>query len=278
MKIIFALSFLLPCLAWSQVQVFPTHLTLTEEAPSSYLNLRNANNKDQTYKIELIYYSMAKDGSMAQDPKHESKLTEFLKFSPKSISLKAGEKQVVRVMLTSFDELTIGEHHMHVRFVPESEKSETKDAAKKSASSMSLQAKIAVAVPVIVRKGEGKLEPSLAGLKATTDTKDDLSISVQLKNSTPFYLYGDMELIALTEKGETTLDKIIGVGSYIPERAFTKSYSKKEWEEKTGGAKINKIKVSLKANSESAAPFDLSSETEVTKGSQGKKKTPSKRP
>lgn len=278
MKLIIFLFLSLPQIIFAQAQVFPTHITLTEDAPSSYLNLRNSTTGVQTYKVELVRFDMAKDGTLSINPKAESNLTDIIKFSPKSITVPPGDKQVVRVMVTTFEELSLGEHHLHVRFVPEAQKDANQDGAGKSRSSMSLQARIAVAVPIVVRKGEGKLQASLEKVKATVDAKDDVTVSMQIKNSSPFYIYGDMEIIGIADKSEFSLDKIIGVGSYISDRALTKVLTKKDIEEKSGGAKIAKIKVLFKSNTESAAPFDLVGESDITKGgTPEKKKKSSKR-
>lgn len=277
LKIIFSIFFF-PSLLFAQAQVFPTHLTLTEEAPSSYLNLRNSSSENQTYKIELMFFKMHKDGSMKREPQAPNTLTDVIKFSPKSISLAPNEKQVVRVMATSFDSLTDGEYYIHIHFLPSVNKSEEKDSEVKKSSSFSLTAKIAVAVPIVVRKGTGTLAGEVKNLKASYDKQKNLDVSISLKNDSKFFLYGDLDLVAVTDKGDVPLDKVIGLSSYLPERAFSKKISAQDLSEKIKDNKIMKIKVTYKSNTESAAAFDLASETEISTVSPVKaKKKSSKR-
>ncbi|WP_374076371.1 hypothetical protein [Bdellovibrio bacteriovorus] len=277
-KIIFSLLLFFPSLLFAQAQVFPTHLTLTEEAPSSYLNLRNSSSENQSYKIELMFFKMQKDGSMKREPSAPNALTDVIKFSPKTISLTPNEKQVVRVMATSFDSLTDGEYYIHIHFLPSVNKSEDKESEVKKSSSFSLTAKIAVAVPIVVRKGTGTLTGEVKNFKATYDKQKDLNVNLSLTNNSKFFLYGDLDLIAVTDKGEVALDKVIGLSSYLPERTFTKKISAQDLAEKIKDDKIKKIKVTYKSNAESAAAFDLASETEISTASPVKaKKKSSKR-
>ncbi|WP_413612836.1 hypothetical protein [Bdellovibrio sp. HCB-110] len=271
-KIIFSLLLFFPSLLFAQAQVFPTHLTLTEEAPSSYLNLRNSSSENQSYKIELMFFKMQKDGSMKREPNAPNLLTDVIKFSPKTISLAPNEKQVVRVMATSFDSLTDGEYYIHIHFLPSVNKSEDKESEVKKSSSFSLTAKIAVAVPIVVRKGTGTLTGEVKNFKATYDKQKDLNVNLSLTNNSKFFLYGDLDLIAVTDKGEVALDKVIGLSSYLPERTFTKKISAQDLAEKIKDDKIKKIKVTYKSNAESAAAFDLASETEISTASPVKAK------
>ncbi|MNT72489.1 hypothetical protein D3C72_2110960 [compost metagenome] len=77
-------------------------------------------------------------------------------------------------------------------------------------------------------------------------------------------MYGDLDVIGVTDKGEVPLDKIIGISSYLPERTFNKVLTQKEIAEKTSGETLKKIKVQYAANTESAALFSLNSETDIT--------------
>ncbi|WP_374029437.1 hypothetical protein [Bdellovibrio bacteriovorus] len=254
--------FFLPSLLFAQAQVYPTHLTLTEESPSSYLNLKNPTSETQTYKIELTYFKMKKDGSMRPDPSTSTTLTDILKFSPKSISLTPNEKQVIRVMVTSFDNLEDGESYVHLRFLPTQMKS-GEEKNKTNGSSFSLTARIAVAVPIIVRKGAGTIAGEIKNLKATYDKQRNLTVNLSLKNTSKYFLHGDLDLFAITNKGEVSLDKVIGLSSYLPERSYAKRISSEELAKKLNDERITKIKVSFKSNAESASTFDLSQETEV---------------
>lgn len=269
MKALFFGLVLFPSLLFAQAQVFPTRLTLTEENPSSYLNLRNSGSTPQKFTIELTQFQMNPDGTMKRVKKPDPVLLDLLKYSPKTIEVPPGEKQVVRIMNTSFDHLKDGEYYVHLHFLPDSPVPEKK-TAKTGARTMSLQAKIAVAVPVVIRKGTARLEGKLTNPKAVLLKNGDLQVSFKLSNSTPYFLTGDLEIIGVTEKGETSLAKIIGVSSYIPERISTTRFSAAEIKDVLkGGEVLKKIKVHYVANADAGAVFDLTGETEVAKAGAG---------
>lgn len=261
------ITVLLPSLCLAQAQVFPTRLTLTEEGPSSYLNLKNSTEKPQKYRIEFVQFNMKKDGTVAKAGHVNNPLSDVIKFSPKTVEIAPNEKQIVRVMATSFDDLSDGEHLIYLHFIPESiEKSP------KSNSNFNLQARIAIAVPVVVRRGTPKLEGKLTDLKAKLDPKKNLSLSFNLANKTKFFLTGDLDIIGVTDQGEVPLSKIVGISSYIPERSFSTKLSSLEIADKTKDA-IKKVKVRYAANADSATTFDLSAEADLGSVNLGKKKT-----
>lgn len=265
------LSFAFPSIVFAQVQVFPTHVTLSEETPSSYVTLKNATEDEQTYSVELTTFRMDKDGSLRTSKGAPNEIADIIKYSPKSVTLSAGEKQIVRIMATTFDNLEDGERYIHIRFLPVSKQTKSSDT-KKASSSFSLRAKIAVAVPIVVRKGPGSVSGEIKNFTATFDAKNNLDVGFSLKNKSKYYLYGDLDIIAMTDDGEKELGKVIGLGSYIPERQFKKTFSVSDLQEKIVDKKIKKVKVIYKSNGDSAAPFELVSETEISQARKTAKK------
>lgn len=273
MKTLFFILSTFPLLAFAQTQVFPTRLTLTEEAPSSYLNLKNATDKPQKYKIEMTQYQMTKNGLMVKADTKNNPLVDTLKFSPKTVEVAPNEKQVVRVMATSFDDLTDGDYYIYLHFIPESASSPT-NAPK---SQFSLQAKIAVAIPIVVRHGTAKVEGKLSDLKSLSSKDGNLNVTFKLSNPTKYFLTGDLEVIGVTDKGETSLSKTIGLTSYIPERAVTSAISSKDITEKLNGEKLKKIKVKFASNENSGTSFELAGESGIGTANEKSKKASKRR-
>lgn len=260
MKSIFFLFLLFPALVFAQAQVFPTRLTLTEEAPSSYLNLKNSTDKPQKYRIELVQFTMQKDGSSVKTDASKNPVADILKFSPKTVVIAPNEKQVVRVMATSFEGLADGEYYVHLHFIPESENGSAKPEA---SGRFSLQARIAVAVPLIVRKGTAKIDAQVSGLKASYDKNGNLNLNFRLSNSTKYFLTGDLEISALTAKGETSLYKTTGVSSYLPEREVKIAVSKNDIVQNLQNEPVKKIKIRYASNIDSGSSFNLTAESEI---------------
>lgn len=269
MKILLFLITLIPTLAFAQAQIFPTRLTLTAQTPSSYLNLKNTMQSTQKYRIELTQYQMKKDGSAVKVENANNPLLEMVKFSPKTVTLEPNEKQVVRVMATSFDNLADGDYSIYIHFIPENEKVENSNKGPKS--SFKLQARIAVAVPIIVRQGVVSFNNKITNLRAKPTKNGDLNVAFNLSNSTKYFVTGDLDIYAITDKGEKSIAKAVGLSSYIPERLVSTSISAADLNEKLQGATLKKIKVKYASNENSGANFDLSSELEVGSKSNIKK-------
>lgn len=259
--------------AFAQVQVFPTYLALSEERISGHLNLRNTSNEPKIFKVEYVFYKMNKDGTFVREAIPTDGLSDILKFSPKKVTLAPGGKQVVRVMLTDLESLPVGDKYIHLRFVPDSAEETSADAKTNKKSSFSLQAKISVAVPVVVRKGKGPFAGTMTADKATRNKNGDVDLSLSFKNTNQFYLHGDLEIFAVNGDKEISLDKIVGVSSYIPERMFNKTYKVADVQQTLSGQALTKFKVVFKSNPDSGAEFNQVSVVEVSEA----KKAVSKR-
>lgn len=261
--------------AFAQLQVYPTHLTLTPENSATYLNLKNNGGEAKTFEISLVRFEMQPDGSMLKNEMVPREVGEVLKFSPKKVTLAAGEKQVVRVMATTFDGLAEGESYVHLHFVPEVSSSPSPDEkAKVKNNQFALQARVAVAVPVIFRKGKGIIEAQLEDLTVSENENHDWILRFLLKKKGAFFLFGDLEILAVVETAkdseanlgppeELSIAHIVGLGSYLPERYVEQRIRKEDWEKKSEGRRISQIKVRYHSNDESAAAFDLSREYAV---------------
>lgn len=251
---------LLPQILWAQAQVYPTRITLTEEAPSSHLTLKNPTEKIQRFRIEFAQFLMLNDGRLDKAKSINSPLVDLVKFSPKTVQIDAGDKQVVRVMATSLEELEPGDYVIHLRFVPDSDN----DAQPGNTGQLSLQGRIAVAVPIIVRRGKFKIEPKLSELKALESKNGNLEISMKISNPTSYIVTGDLELKAILDnREEVLLKKTSGLSSYLPQRDFKTEFDQEELANLLKGKKLTKLKVHYFSNSETGGDYNLISETSI---------------
>ena len=208
-------------------------------------------------KVEILDLAMRKDGAVTPAKGQHPELIESLKYSPKTVEIPPNDKQIVRVMMTSFESLPEGENHIYLHFIP------IGDNEAKSEAKLSLQARIAVAVPVIVRRGSPRLEPKMKSPTAIIDKKGNLKVSFEVTNTTKYYVTGDVEVFAITPKGEVSLSKVLSISSYIPSRIITVDIPKESLTDKTGSEELTKFKIKYTSNEDSAAPYELVSEVPV---------------
>ena len=240
--------------AEAQVQIFPTRLTLTEQNISGYLNLQNSSADKQTFDLQLVLYKMRKDGGFERQKNIPAShpLVERLKFSPRQVTLNPSEKQIVRVMVSEFSELPNGEHYLHLQALPQKVTSEKNQ----SQNSFQLNARISVAVPIVVRKGTVQAQPQIleAHYKKLPDGTLQFNFMIQKKGDG--LLVGDFEVIKKNGESEETLAIVKGVASYIDQRTFTATVPSEEVE-KVSSVKDGQLIYRFRSNADSAQSFSL---------------------
>src|SRR4051812_33665959 len=95
-------SWLLVSAAHATLQVFPTHVLLSDKNRTAQLALRHIGDAPAKYRISVVYYKMKPDGGMAIDktPGPEDKFAEkYFRYSPRQVQLQPNVEQVVRVIL-----------------------------------------------------------------------------------------------------------------------------------------------------------------------------------
>ena len=144
--------------------VTPTRVIFEGRTHSQELTLIHQGDREATYRISFLHYRMKQDGSLEEikEPKANEQITfadEFIRYSPRQITLKPGEKQTVRLMVRKPKDLAPGEYRSHVLFkeiappdLGVNVEKGSKGADDKSIS-FTLIPLFAVSIPVVVRHG-----------------------------------------------------------------------------------------------------------------------------
>jgi hypothetical protein len=223
-----ALAFLLPpvAAAWADLQVYPTRLLLTDTQRSAHLSMRLTGNQPGRFRISTQFYRMKPDGALEkvdQPTPADRSAQKLLRFSPRVVDMAPGQEQVVRVMSFSSEPLEEGEYRAHLFFEPaESEAPENLPGADKKSLSLKLQARIAIAIPVTIRRGRNSTTATLSDLKwiARGKPSEPEAFEASLQKTGNGFLYGDIELY-YKAKGQpkfVSLFTAAGVSSYIDQR------------------------------------------------------------
>ncbi len=213
--------------ARADLQVFPTRVLLTESEKSGQIALRHKGDKAMRYRIDAVYYKMNKDGSMEKlaDPaKGERTAIDYFRFSPRQVTLEPEIEQVVRILVRFPPELSEGEYYAHLYFEGIDEGDEKQVPVKsKTGAQMMLKARMAVAVPIIVRKGKPELKVALDGLKTVKSPDGHLSYTVEVNKTGAANLYGDFVVLHTPEGSDKSnvVGQANGVSSYIEKRVVT---------------------------------------------------------
>ncbi len=142
---------------------------------------------------------------------HEGFADELIRFSPKQVTLKAGESQTVKVMLRKPEGLPDGEYRSHLLFqtVPDASFGTDVEAQPKTAGGISVQLipLIGVSIPLIVRHGDvqASAKMSHASLKGN-------QVQLTLERSGNKSLFGDL----IVTQGNAVLTQMRGLAVYTP--------------------------------------------------------------
>jgi hypothetical protein len=210
--------------AMAALQVFPTRVVLNEKIKNATLTLRNKDAGTATYKISSVFYRMGVDGSMTvvDDVKPEERSAQSLiKFSPKRVTLKANEDQVVRILSKVPQTLPDGDYRIHIKFTPEDDI--VTEEGSNGKVTMKLQAKVAIAISVIVQNGKQNHKIELKDFSIFKGAKNEDRIKVKMKNigsSFPIGTFTVLHKNLLKKEAEEMVGIVRGVNSYIPERWF----------------------------------------------------------
>lgn len=212
--------------AFAELQVFPLRLTLSDKERSAQISLRHKGNKKESYRITAVFYKMGLDGSMKLVEKTAPEDKDgrgLFRFSPRQVTLEPNIEQVVRLVARIPANLEEGEYRCHLHFEAMSDNDspviQGKDA---NGATMVLKANMAVAVPVIIKRGNTQSKVSLNNFKILKDKANKYSFSVEMVKEGNGFAYGNIEVISTDDKSETQiLTTINGISSYIDKRIIS---------------------------------------------------------
>jgi len=219
-------ALLLSIQALGALQVFPTRIELSDKKRVAHISLRIDGEKPTQYRLSAIFYRMRPDGSVdiVNDAKDDERsAVKLLRFSPHQATLTPGVEQVVRVRLTGPRNLPEGEYRAHLHVEPMGEADESSGGVKKPEKiNMRLEARIAVAIPVIYRHGKTQFTATLSNLNLTQTPDKKPAFSVDLASEGNAFAYGDMQVFFVPKGSEPQSVGIFrGVASFLPKRSVS---------------------------------------------------------
>jgi hypothetical protein len=226
-----ALCLLFPQVSWAnraEVLLLPTRVVMENGDRFTTVVVKNVGNATGNFSVSLVDMEMKDDGLVtALDAGKTDPLSAipYIRIAPKSITLKPGETQNVRIMVRKPENLPPGEYRSHLRLSLDNDNVEgTADAADpfKPASSqpeahISVKANLVLIIPVIVRNGETTLSMKIEQPKITHDDKGKPSLALTLLREGTRSSMGDFSITYTGADGHSQLIKSFpGVPVYRP--------------------------------------------------------------
>ncbi|PIR34051.1 MAG: hypothetical protein COV36_01570 [Alphaproteobacteria bacterium CG11_big_fil_rev_8_21_14_0_20_44_7] len=138
--------------------ISPQRVKLSDKSKVSSLHLVNKADVPKTYEINLVNYSMenGKNLQIVDNMKHSAK--DFIRFSPRRVTLGPNEDQYVRVMARAPKDLEEGGYHVHIEFneVENAHSKATSEGEKVDGDKVkfAVSAAYGVAIPIFVENGK----------------------------------------------------------------------------------------------------------------------------
>ncbi|MDA0902162.1 MAG: hypothetical protein O3B09_01970 [Proteobacteria bacterium] len=188
----------------ASLTVAPTRVEFEGRQRTSEVKLINKANVTTTYRISLQHLRMKDDGSYEQIEEGEANGEKFvddiIRYSPRRVTLKPKEIQIIRLMIRKPKGMEAGEYRSHMLFQEEADPSFGADIEKKKGSGdgkiqIVLKPLFGISIPIIVKHGDisasAELEVAELRTEKTADGEDKI-LTVNVKRSGNGSIFGNI--------------------------------------------------------------------------------------
>lgn len=210
--------------AFANLMLHPTRVVFEKNQRAAQVELVNNGTEPASYRISLVNRRMSETGQFSpiDGPSEGDQFAhDYLRYSPRQITLAPGETQMVRIMLRKPANLTPGEYRSHLQFdkLPDAKEANSIEALQKSNRGIGvvLNVLVGASLPVIVRHGDTTASVSLTQLELKRSAGEPPVLALQLNRSGNRSVYGDLAVSFTPHSAaEQSLAKIGGVAVYTP--------------------------------------------------------------
>lgn len=206
--------------------VAPTRVLLEGRKRADEIVLSNQGNKEATYRVSFTHLMMQEDGTYNEIDEETAKTSvgsadSLLRYSPRQVTLKPGESQVVKIMTRKREGLADGEYISHLLFraIPD-DMATGVDVEATTAATDQIDIKIipiyGVSIPIILRHGNVNSTADINNARRSSN-----AISFDILRSGNGSVYGDISIIDEASNSIVHELKGIAVLAYLNKRTVT---------------------------------------------------------
>ncbi|MEQ3747273.1 MAG: hypothetical protein ABNH53_13695 [Henriciella sp.] len=197
-------QFALPAPASAELLIAPTRVVLDRSDRSTELVVVNKGAEEAAFRISVENRRMNLDGSMEEVTEaidDELFAKDFIRFSPRRIVLKPGERQTVRVSARLNGDMEEGEYRSHLRLqgAPLSAGRTLQSATSTDSGDLSIQliAIRSITIPVIMRLGQLDADVDIESINLQeNDAEDETLLVARMTRTGSRSTYGDIKIYA----------------------------------------------------------------------------------
>ena len=214
----------LPALAG--VMIFPNRIEFSDKARSASVSLVNSSEKTITYRMFWREVRMQEDGSfldVTEEEPGDNWLSPYVRFSPRQIILKPGDRQKIRLALRVPNDLPDGEYRSHLILQeadveePNDVEPPREDLVKEGLIGAVAKAQLGMSMPVIFRKGDLTSNIAISDVKLRfNEDKSRVYVSTALGKQGEKSVYGSLYYYWVPQEGAEPVEiaRVLGIAIY----------------------------------------------------------------
>jgi hypothetical protein len=214
---------LLPQASWAnkaEVMVFPTRVVIEKNDRYSTIVIKNAGDAPGEFTMDLVDMKMLETGIVAPYDQSETpqySAIPYTHIAPKSMTLKPGETQNVRVLLRRPENMEPGEYRAHIKIRIVNDNADQPANKTGKGAGISVKTNLVIVIPVIVRNGETTLSMGIDQPRLAYDAKGNPSLNMFLTRDGNRSSMGDISVTCSQGGGPPQVIKFYpGVAVYRP--------------------------------------------------------------
>lgn len=217
------------------VNLFPRRIVINGRREIATVGIYNKTANDGDYEIKIVDMAMTPEGrvlafdnGLDEETKAEVKTASaMLRYSPRRVTLRGSESQLIRVMARAPAELPPGEYRSHflVSAVPPMNRGFSIDSAvgndNANGIGVTIRPRFGISIPVIVRIGETTLDVGITNPIVLTNSDGSKALSLTVTRSGTRSAYGDIVVTANGSSKPVALTRGVGIYPEVDSRQVT---------------------------------------------------------
>lgn len=217
------------------VNLFPKRVVLNGRREIASIGLYNKTVNPGDYEIRIVDMAMTPEGRLLTLDKDIDEATKsrvqtasaMLRHSPRRVTLRGSESQLIRVMARATADLPAGEYRSHfvVTSIPAVEQGFSIENAvsqdRDDGIGVVIRPRFGISIPVIVRIGETTLSVGIENARVLTAADGSKAIGLTLTRAGTRSAFGDMVITAKGADKPVAISKGIGVYPEVDSRQVT---------------------------------------------------------
>ena len=159
--------------------IYPTEVIFEDNRRSAEITLTNRGDQTGTFEMGWNNMTMMPEGGLKKlEEQPPWSVQPFVRYSPRRVRLEPSESQVVKIALRRGSDTPEGEYYSHFRVLTLNSEDPLADGAEAAPSGVSIQARTAIAIPIIWRNSRTTPSASIESVRTDEDT-NELTVTVR---------------------------------------------------------------------------------------------------